>query len=109
MDAAENDATADVARAYRVFARLEARGRSPRYDGRWRDRDPKDAPAGVKPAIRLKAPQQGDTVVVSRHFVVKGILFSKDAYPAIRAVFGYARTHDGAQILFEPAQAASGN
>ena len=32
-----------------------AEGRSPRYDGRWRDRDPKDAPAGVKPAIRLKA------------------------------------------------------
>ena len=32
MDAAEDDATADVARAYRVFARLEARGRSPRYE-----------------------------------------------------------------------------
>ncbi len=40
-----------------------AEGRSPRYDGRWRDRDPKDAPAGVKPAIRLKAPQDGETVV----------------------------------------------
>jgi glutamyl-tRNA synthetase len=40
-----------------------AEGRSPRYDGRWRDRDPKDAPPGVKPAIRLKAPQTGDTVV----------------------------------------------
>ncbi len=34
-----------------------------RYDGRWRDRDPKDAPAGVKPVIRLKAPQTGETVV----------------------------------------------
>src|SRR5882757_4972092 len=32
-----------------------AEGRSPRYDGRWRDRDPTDAPAGVKPAIRLRA------------------------------------------------------
>jgi hypothetical protein len=32
VDAAENDATADVARAYRVFGRLEARGRSPRYE-----------------------------------------------------------------------------
>jgi glutamyl-tRNA synthetase len=40
-----------------------AEGRSPRYDGRWRDRDPKDAPAGVKPAIRLKAPRNGHTVV----------------------------------------------
>ncbi len=27
-----------------------------RYDGRWRDRDPKDAPPGVKPVIRLKTP-----------------------------------------------------
>ena len=25
-----------------------AEGRSPRYDGRWRDRDPAEAPAGVK-------------------------------------------------------------
>ena len=37
--------------------------RSPRYDGRWRDRDPSEAPAGVRPSIRLKAPQTGDTVV----------------------------------------------
>src|ERR1700721_1906966 len=40
-----------------------AEGRSPRYDGRWRDRDPSQAPPGVKPSIRLKAPQRGDTVV----------------------------------------------
>src|ERR1700761_2865485 len=33
-----------------------AEGRSPRYDGRWRDRDPRDAPPGVQPAIRLRAP-----------------------------------------------------
>jgi glutamyl-tRNA synthetase len=45
----------------REAARRE--GRSIRYDGRWRDRDPKDAPAGVKPVIRLKAPQQGETVI----------------------------------------------
>jgi glutamyl-tRNA synthetase len=38
-------------------------GRPMRYDGRWRDRDPKDAPAGVKPVIRLKAPSEGETVV----------------------------------------------
>ena len=31
-------------------------GKSMRYDGTWRDRDPKDAPAGVKPVIRLNAP-----------------------------------------------------
>jgi glutamyl-tRNA synthetase len=34
-----------------------------RYDGRWRDRDPKEAPAGVAPVIRLKAPQNGQTVI----------------------------------------------
>ncbi|WP_439816054.1 glutamate--tRNA ligase [Zavarzinia sp. CC-PAN008] len=38
-------------------------GRPPRYDGRWRDRDPATAPAGVKPVVRLKAPQTGETVV----------------------------------------------
>jgi glutamyl-tRNA synthetase len=38
-------------------------GRPTRYDGRWRDRDPKEAPPGVKPVIRLKAPSEGETVV----------------------------------------------
>jgi glutamyl-tRNA synthetase len=40
-----------------------AEGRPPRYDGRWRDRDPRDAPAGIKPAIRLKTPREGETIV----------------------------------------------
>ena len=47
--------------AMREAARRE--GRSRLYDGRWRDRDPADAPAGVKPVIRLKAPQAGETVI----------------------------------------------
>jgi len=34
-----------------------------RYDGRWRDRSPAEAPAGVAPVIRLKAPQSGKTVI----------------------------------------------
>jgi len=38
-------------------------GRPPRYDGRWRDRDPAEAPAGVQPVIRLKMPLDGETVV----------------------------------------------
>ncbi|MBW7912057.1 MAG: glutamate--tRNA ligase, partial [Alphaproteobacteria bacterium] len=43
-----------------------AKGLSPRYDGRWRDRDPKDAPAGVKPAVRIKAPSRAnDEMLVS--------------------------------------------
>ena len=40
-----------------------AEGRVWRYDGRWRDRDPAEAPPGVKPVIRLKAPRAGETVV----------------------------------------------
>ncbi|MCD7060933.1 glutamate--tRNA ligase [Pelagibacterium xiamenense] len=43
--------------------RARAEGRPPRYDGRWRDRDPSEAPEGVKPVIRIKAPQSGDIVV----------------------------------------------
>ncbi|MFZ1427602.1 MAG: glutamate--tRNA ligase [Geminicoccaceae bacterium] len=34
-----------------------------RYDGRWRDRDPSEAPAGVPPVVRLKAEQTGETVL----------------------------------------------
>jgi len=34
-----------------------------RYDGRWRDRDPLDAPAGAPFVIRLKAPREGETVI----------------------------------------------
>ncbi len=43
--------------------KAKAEGRPMRYDGRWRDRDPATAPAGVKPVIRLRAPQTGETVV----------------------------------------------
>ena len=62
-----------VGRAYRCYAspqelqemRDTARreGRTPRYDGRWRDRDPSEAPANVEPVIRLKAPNEGETVI----------------------------------------------
>jgi glutamyl-tRNA synthetase len=47
----------------RMREQAVAEGRSPRYDGRWRDRDPREAPPGITPAIRLKAPRDGDTVV----------------------------------------------
>ena len=46
--------------------KARAEGRPPRYDGRWRDRDPSEAPAGVKPAIRIKAPQEGETIVYDK-------------------------------------------
>jgi glutamyl-tRNA synthetase len=44
--------------------KAKAEGKPPRYDGRWRERDPKDAPADVKPVIRIKAPRDGETVVM---------------------------------------------
>src|SRR4029453_370225 len=47
--------------AMREAARRE--GRSVRYDGRWRDRNPSEAPPGVNPVIRLKAPQTGETAI----------------------------------------------
>ena len=45
----------------REAARRE--GRSKLYDSRWRDRDPAEAPAGVKPVIRLKAPATGEIAI----------------------------------------------
>lgn len=47
----------------------KARGESPRYNGMWRDRDPKTAPEGVDPVIRLKAPLDGETTL---HDIVQG-------------------------------------
>jgi glutamyl-tRNA synthetase len=37
-----------------------------RYDGRWRDRDPGEAPANTPFVIRLKAPKTGETVIEDR-------------------------------------------
>lgn len=44
-------------------AEQKAKGLPVRYDGRWRDRPASDAPEGVKPVVRLKAEQDGETVV----------------------------------------------
>ncbi len=43
--------------------RARAEGRIRLYDGRWRDRDPGEAPAGVPPVVRLKMPLDGETVI----------------------------------------------
>ena len=60
-------------KAYRCYATTEelaamrdkarAEGRAKLYDGSWRDRDPSEAPEGVKPTIRLKALLTGETVI----------------------------------------------
>jgi glutamyl-tRNA synthetase len=59
--------------AYRCFAtpqeleemreKARSEGKTRLYNGLWRDRDPREAPPGAKPAIRLKAPLTGETVV----------------------------------------------
>jgi glutamyl-tRNA synthetase len=63
-------------KAYRCYATPEelqtmrekarAEGRAPGYDGAWRDRDHSEAPDGVAPAIRFKAPREGETVIEDR-------------------------------------------
>jgi len=60
-------------RAYRCYCtpqeleamreRAKAEKRSIGYDGTWRDRDPAEAPPGVAPSIRLKAPREGATTI----------------------------------------------
>jgi glutamyl-tRNA synthetase len=43
--------------------KARAEGRTRLYDGMWRDRNPAEAPPAMKPTIRLKAPQTGETVI----------------------------------------------
>ncbi len=60
-------------KAYRCYAtsqeleemreKARAEKRPPRYDGRWRDRDPAEAPAGAPFVVRIKAPETGETVI----------------------------------------------
>ncbi|KQT60597.1 glutamate--tRNA ligase [Aureimonas sp. Leaf460] len=60
-------------KAYKCFAtqaeleemreKAKAEKRPPRYDGRWRDRDPAEAPEGAPYVIRIRAPQNGETLV----------------------------------------------
>ena len=66
-------ALVEAGKAYRCYATAEelnamreeqrAQGKPPRYDGRWRDRDPSEAPAGAPFAIRIKSPDAGETIV----------------------------------------------
>lgn len=47
-----------------------------RYDGRWRDREPADAPEGTPFTIRLKTPEEGETTI---HDQVQGAVTVKNA------------------------------
>ena len=43
--------------------KAKAEGRSLGYDGRWRERNPSEAPEGIDPVIRFKAPKDGEIVI----------------------------------------------
>ncbi len=63
----------DAGFAYKCFATAEeleamraeqrANKQPMRYDGRWRDRDPAEAPEGAPYVVRLKTPTSGETVI----------------------------------------------
>ena len=59
--------TPEELEAMRTQARAEKR--SVHIKSPWRDRDPSEAPPGVAPVIRLKAPQEGATTI---HDLVQG-------------------------------------
>ncbi|MFN4239743.1 MAG: glutamate--tRNA ligase [Erythrobacter cryptus] len=76
----------EAGHAYKCFAtpeeleamRAEQRANKQplRYDGRWRDRDPAEAPAGAPFTIRIKAPREGETTIHDR---VQGPVTVKNA------------------------------
>jgi glutamyl-tRNA synthetase len=75
-----------IGRAYKCFAtpeeleqmRAEQRANKQplRYDGRWRDRDPSEAPAGAPYVVRLRADTDGETTI---HDVVQGAVTVRNA------------------------------
>lgn len=58
-------------------AKAKAEGAATFYDRRWRDRDPSEAPAGVDPVIRIKAPE-GDGAMVVKDLVQGEIKISHE-------------------------------
>lgn len=73
-------------KAYRCFATPQeldemraaqrAAGKPIRYDGRWRDRNPSEAPAGAPFVVRLRAPQDGETII--KDIVQGDVRFAND-------------------------------
>lgn len=75
------------------------------------------APAGYKSAsipqaqkkdlgaalYEISATAQDNVVTVKRHMAMKGVLFGKEAYPALRAFFGMVKSNDDAQLVLQKA------
>ncbi len=76
----------EAGHAYKCFATPEeleamradqrANKQPMRYDGRWRDRDPAEAPVGAAYAVRLKTPLEGETTIADQ---VQGEVSVKNA------------------------------
>ena len=76
----------EAGHAYKCFATSEeleamreeqrANKQPLRYDGRWRDRDPAEAPEGAPFTIRLRTPEDGETTI---HDQVQGAVTVKNA------------------------------
>ncbi|CAA7617240.1 Glutamate--tRNA ligase 2 [Magnetospirillum sp. LM-5] len=47
----------------KIREQQRAEGKPMRYPGIWRDRDPAEGPKDQKPVVRLKAPQDGETII----------------------------------------------
>ena len=67
-------ATAEEIEAMRAEQR--ANKQPLRYDGRWRDRDPADAPEGAPYVIRLRTPDEGETIIDDK---VQGLVTVKNS------------------------------
>jgi glutamyl-tRNA synthetase len=73
-------------RAYRCYATADEltalreeqkkAGRPMRYDGRWRNRSPEEAPSGAPYVVRLKADDSGETIV--QDLVLGDVRFAND-------------------------------
>jgi glutamyl-tRNA synthetase len=59
-------------------AKAKAEGGPMKYDGRWRDRPASDAPAGIKPVVRFKSPNEGETIV--RDHVMGDVTFANEQF-----------------------------
>jgi hypothetical protein len=60
-------------------------------------------------SYEISTSQQADAVQVKRHLTVNGVMYPKDTYPAFRAFFGFVRTNDNAQIVFQGSESTNNN
>jgi len=60
-------------------------------------------------SYEISMSQQPDAVQVKRHLTVNGVMYPKDVYPAFRAFFGFVRTNDNAQMVFQGGKSANNN